>query len=74
MNTTPTITDNEAAILVGLSQDLTPAAVGLALDLPEPKVYQALRSLRERFNVRTVHALVLAAERAGLLPQPEVKA
>jgi DNA-binding CsgD family transcriptional regulator len=69
MNTTPTITDNEAAILVGLSQDLTPAAVGLALDLPEPKVYQALRSLRERFNVRTVHGLMLAAERAGMLKE-----
>ena len=69
MNTTPTITDNEAAILVGLSQDLTPAAVGLALDLPEPKVYQALRSLREHFNVRTVHGLMLAAERARMLKE-----
>jgi DNA-binding CsgD family transcriptional regulator len=74
MDTTPTITNNEAAMLAGLSRDLTPAAVGLALNLSESAVYAALRSLRERFNVRTLHGLVLAAERAELLAQPEVKA
>ena len=74
MNTTPELSDNETAILRALSDDRMPDEVAEAVCIGSSTVYWHLANMRRLFRVKTNHALVLAAERAGLLPQPEVKA